>query len=122
MDFQIRKELDDILQLLLAKERNGNLLEEYRLLKIKYEKIPERLELLFSILLLDGYVVDMGAINAPTWYSLTPAGRRFTTLSGYVSEGNKDLRRRLWEIIKIVAAVINAMILIYLAYLSTLNR
>jgi hypothetical protein len=63
MDFKIRKELDEILRLLLAKSRDGNLLEEYRLLKIRYEKTPERLELLFSILLLDGYVVDMGAIT-----------------------------------------------------------
>jgi hypothetical protein len=120
MNMQIRKELDFILNNQVDKEFNYtiNMLQESELIRQKYDHDKNRLELLLSILSTDGYLHKKDTQGNGWLYQPTPSGRRFISLSGYVQEGKQARRKGVWEIIKVIAAIVNAGAVIYLTYLS----
>lgn len=55
-------------------------------------------------------------------YFITYSGRLFLSQNGYVGEKRRMTHKTIWTVAKIVATIANAMLIIYIAWLSVLTQ
>jgi hypothetical protein len=112
MNFRIRRELDWLLGYIFFQS------EMHKDISEAYPGNKGRLQVLFDILILDGLISQPATAVEGLRYRITPKGRRFHYLNGYISEGKKDLLKTIWNMVVITAGVLNAIALLWMGWIE----